>query len=106
MANSKGATKDNVQVGTIITYAYQWASRHPKFARVIKRTPSSVKIEMLDRKVVSHDGYGQNGTCIADLDCIPTPNNHSYRFDAKGYLYIDKCPCYIYEGFEEDFYTD
>lgn len=100
--NSKDATKENVQVGTIIT----WASRYPKFARVIKRTPNSIRVEELDRIIVSHDGFYQNGTCIANLNGIPTPNNHSYRFDSKGYLYIDKYPCYIYEGLEEDFYSD
>lgn len=104
--NSTLATKDNVQVGTIITFAYQYAARHPKFARVIKRTPASVKIEMLGRIIVSHDGYGQNGTCIADLVSEPQAVNKSFRFDSRGYLTINKCLCHIYEGFEEDFYTD
>lgn len=100
------ATKDNVQVGTILTYAYEWCARHPKFARVIKRTPSSVQVEQLGRIIVSHDGYGQNGTCIADLVSEGIPMKGYFRFKQNGRLCIDGQPCYIYTGEPESFYTD
>lgn len=100
------ATKDNVQVGTILTYAYEWNSRHPKFVRVIKRTPSSVQIEQLGRIIVSHDGYGQNGTCIADLESEGIEMKGYFRFKKNGRLCIDGQPCYIYTGEPELFYTD
>lgn len=106
MGNNIRATKENVQVGTILTYAYQWASRHPKFVRVIKRTPCSVQVEELGRIIVTHDGYGQNGTCIADLVSEGRVINRTYRFDKKGRLNIDKELCYIYDGTPENFYTD
>lgn len=106
-SNSTPATTDNVKVGTLITFAYSYNSRIPKFARVIKRMPSSVKIEYLSTQNVEDDGYGQNGRCIANLDGPTQQESRSYRFKAaSGRLYIDNHPCYIYDGFPEDFYTD
>lgn len=100
------ATKDNVQVGTVITYAYEWNSRHPKFVRVIKRTPSSVRVEELRKIILSHDGYGQNGSCIADLESEGIEMKGYFRFKKNGRLCIDGQPCYIYTGEPELFYTD
>ena len=101
-SNSTPATTDNVKVGTLITFAYSYNSRIPKFARVIKRMPSSVKIEYLSTQNVEDDGR-----CIANLDGPTQQESRSYRFKAaSGRLYIDNHPCYIYDGFPEDFYTD
>lgn len=105
--NSEPATIDNVVEGTLLTYAFSYSARIPKFARVVKRTNSSVKIELLEKQIVDDDGYGQNGTCIANLNGKTEAVNKSFRFKrANGRLYIDNCPAYIYRGYPEDFYTD
>ena len=105
--NSEPATIHNVQVGTIITYAYSYNCRIPIFARVIKRTNSSVQIEELEKMITSDDGYGQNGKCKANLEGKTQVINKQFRFKRNtGRLVINGRLAYIYRGFEEDFYSD
>jgi hypothetical protein len=102
------ATNENVFVGDLITWAYSYSARIPKFGRIIRKTNSSVWIEELPRKVVSHDGYGQNGTCIADINGTPIEKKKSFRFSKRsGYLKIDGQLAYLHNDLKpEDFYTD
>lgn len=99
--------RENVGVGKLITWAFHYSARHPYFGRITKVTASTVWIEELPSVVVSHDGYGQNGTCIADIDAPATPHKKGYRYKKhNGNLYIDNCPVYLYDGTPEDFFTD
>jgi hypothetical protein len=99
--------RENVGVGKLITWAFHYSARHPYFGRIIKVTASTVWIEELPSIVVSHDGYGQNGTCIADINAPATPHKKGYRYKKhNGNLYIDNCPVYLYDGTPEDFFTD
>lgn len=99
--------RENVGVGKLITWAFHYSARHPYFGRITKVTASTVWIEELPSVVVSHDGYGQNGTCIADVDAPATPHKKGYRYKKhNGNLYIDNCPVYLYDGTPEDFFTD
>lgn len=100
------ATRDKVTVGTVLTYAISYSARIPVFVRVTNVTRSTFTVEELKDIVVSHDGYGQNGTCIADLESPGTPIKKRHRFNINGNVYIDKHTCYIYDGDPEDFYTD
>lgn len=105
--NNTHATINNVEVGTVITYAYWYSARIPKFARVTKRTPCGVQIETLEKEIVTDDGFGQNGSCIPKLDGPTHPVHGSFRFKKKsGNLVIDGCYAYIYEGNAEDFWSD
>jgi hypothetical protein len=91
----------------LITWAFHYSARHPYFGRITKVTASTVWIEELPSIVVSHDGYGQNGTCIADINAPATPRKKGYRYKKhNGNLYIDNCPVYLYDGTPEDFFTD
>lgn len=99
--------RENVGVGKLITWAFHYSARHPYFGRITKVTASTVWVEELPSIVVSHDGYGQNGTCIADINAIATPHKKGYRYKKhNGNLYIDNCPVYLYDGTPEDFFTD
>lgn len=99
--------RENVGVGKLITWAFHYSARHPYFGRITKVTASTVWVEELPSVVVSHDGYGQNGTCIADVDATATPHKKGYRYKKhNGNLYIDNCPVYLYDGTPEDFFTD
>ena len=66
--------RENVGVGKLITWAFHYGSRHPYFGRITRVTNSTVWIEELPSIVVSCDGYGQNGTCIADTNASPKPH--------------------------------
>ena len=99
--------RENVGVGKLITWAFHYGSRHPYFGRITRVTNSTVWIEELPSIVVSCDGYGQNGTCIADTNAPATPHKKGYRYKKRnGNLYIDNMPVYLYDGTPEDFFTD
>lgn len=99
--------RENVGVGKLITWAFHYSARHPYFGRITKITNSTVWVEELPSIVVSHDGYGQNGTCIADVNGTPKSHKRGYRYKKyNGNLYIDNMPVYLYDGTPEDFFTD
>lgn len=99
--------RENVGVGKLITWAFHYSARHPYFGRITKVTNSTVWVEELPSIVVSHDGYGQNGTCIANINAPAKPRKKGYRYKKhNGNLYIDNMPVYLYDGTPEDFFTD
>lgn len=98
------ATVDKVEVGTVLTYALSYSARIPVFVRVIKRTRCTFQVEELKQIIVSDDGYGQNGTCIADLESPGIIDKKRHRFNINGNVYIDNHICYIYNGTPEHFY--
>ena len=100
------ASPENVEVGTIVVYAYSYNARHPQFCRVIRKTHKSVQVEYLAKTIVSHDGYGQNGTCIPNENEVSHTDPKLHRFTKNGFLKINDRLCWIYEGEPEDFYTD
>lgn len=104
--NKEVATRDKVQVGTVMTYAIQYSARIPVFVRVTNVTRSTFTVEELKEIIVSDDGYRQNGTCIADLETPGVPIKKRHRFNINGNVYIDKHLCYIYNGDPEAFFTD
>jgi hypothetical protein len=50
-----------LQVGDIALATYSYASQHNYWLLVTKRTAKTVSFARIERSVVSHDGYGQNG---------------------------------------------
>lgn len=98
------------KVGDILTYAFQYNARHPHFVRVVRVTPKSIAVEKLENKVVSHDGYGQNGCVVPNLENPAKPVAGTFRVkEAKyfgEYCKIDGCYATLWNGTPEEFYTD
>lgn len=100
-----------MKVGDIITYAHHYSARIPEFARVIKATEKSVWLEHLDKKWVSHDGYGQNGDRVPNLDGPTRPFKGCFRIktrkDGTEFIKVNSyCYGYIWDGTPEAEWTD
>ena len=98
------------KVGDILTYAFHYSARHPHFVRVVRVTPKSVAVEQLENTVVSHDGYGQNGYVVPNLEGPTKPIKGTFRVDEGKYFgeYCKISGCYatLWDGNPEEFYTD
>jgi hypothetical protein len=98
------------KVGDILTYAFQYSARHPHFVRVVRVTPKSIAVEKLENKVVSHDGYGQNGCVVPNLEAPAQPIKGTFRVNEGKYFgeYCKISGCYatLWNGTPEEFYTD
>ena len=98
------------KVGDILTYAFHYSARHPHFVRVIRVTPKSVAVEKLENKVVSHDGYGQNGCVVPNLENPGKLIEGTFRVKESKYFgeYCKISGCYatLWNGTPEEFYTD
>lgn len=99
-----------MKVGDILVYAYHYNARYPQFVRVVKTTEKSVWVENVEKKWLSHDGYGQNGLRVPDFDAPTTPVKGCFRIkrfkDGVEYCVIDRCAAFIWDGNPEDEYTD
>ena len=100
-----------MKVGDIITYAYSYNARYPQFGRITKVSPTgkSIWFDKLGKSIVEDDGYGQNGTCVANPDVIIERNLGPYRVKASArgeYVKVDGHYAGLWDGTPEDFYTD
>lgn len=114
-----------LQVGQILCGAHHYAARHP-YWYVVKKVSASGKTAIVHRvkdEVVTHDGYGQNGTMTCAKDANGNPiEKEGYKdvrckveicntkYSTEPYLYVSNkkysISLYKWNGEPEDFYTD
>lgn len=105
-SNRDSYDANGFEVGDIIDGSFVYTSKQAHFYLVVRRTAKMIEMAPLEKKVVSDDGYGQNGTCV------PTENKSSERLikariNKGGYLKIDKWTTgKLWNGKPVDFYTD
>ena len=76
-------------------------------------TAKTVWVESIGKIWQSHDGYGQNGFRMPDLDSKPTPVKGSFRIkqmsfnkEYKEYITINGCTAVLWDGEPVEEYTD
>lgn len=94
------------RVGDILDASFQYNAKIPEFFKVVRKTPSMIECVKLNKKNVTDDGYGQNGTCIPVLDEIVNENKKYKGRISKGRVKIDGCRAKLWNGQPVDFYTD
>ena len=99
-----------MKVGDVLVYAYHYNARYPQFVRVTKMTVKSVWLEKLEKKWLSHDGYGQNGLRMPDFDKPARPMKGCFRLKVSKsgteWIKVDGCCALPWDGKPEDEYTD
>lgn len=104
-----------IEVGTVLYTTIMTYARSNEFYRVTRVSDKSVWVEKLKNKVVSDDGFGQNGKEVADLAAEAAPIKQSFRkhlYDAsymkvmEEYIKIDSSHAYFWDGNPLSFYTD
>lgn len=103
--------ENKFEVGGILYYNAGYNMGIPTWLRITKMTDKSVWLEELPSMVVTHDGYGQNGTKRPLLHgtakqlrgCfrIKTLSNGNKCVKADNYHHA-----YLWDGLDKDFYTD
>ncbi len=116
--NEAATVEPQIKEGDILVAIFQYSSRHVGFYRVTERRNMTIRLERLQNKWVSGDGYGQNGKVVADTDAEGTPLNGTYRVMHRNYSGVDKEYVKIkegplagkraikWDGTPEDVYTD
>ena len=79
-------------------------SYRPNFFLVTKRSKASVWAMELGYRIVSHDGYGQNGTMAPNL--ADRGRELMGRIRKSGYLRLDGDTAHVWSGRPVSFYTD
>ena len=94
-------------VGDIIDASFQYSARIVYFYEIVRITTSTIFCKRLKNKVVDHDGYGQNGTCVPIENEFESEKVYSGRINKKSkYVKIDGCLARLWDGTPSDFYTD
>ena len=94
-------------VGDIIEASFQYSARIVYFYEITRTTPSTIFCKRLKQKVVSDDGYGQNGTCVPIENEYDGEKIYSGRINKKSkYVRINDCLAKLWNGEPVDFYTD
>ena len=93
------------KVGDILDGSFHYTAKIPYFYKVVRRTPAMVFAVRLGKRVVSDDGYGQNGSVM------PNPTEvgekiYKGRITKNGYLRLDDCLCSLWDGKPVDFWSD
>lgn len=96
------------KIGMILSAPYQYSARIPHFYEIIGvKGKSTIIVRELEQKIVSGDGYGQNGTCV------PVPGKYENksseikcRINRQGDIRIEGRYTYEWSGKPESFYTD
>lgn len=97
---------EDFMVGDILDASFQYTAKIPHFYKVVRRTNAMIFTIRLNQKTVSHDGYGQNGTCVPVEDSDPE-NGKIYKGRiSRGRLKLDGCLAKLWNGKPVDFYTD
>lgn len=94
------------RVGDILVAAFAYSARFVDFYRITKVSGATIWVEHLKEKIVSDDGYGQNGTCVPDEDAPAKPVSKGFRIRKDGSCRVDNRYTYVWDGKPEDFYTD
>lgn len=101
------------KVGDILVYCHTYNACYPQFVRITKMTAKTVWVESIGKIWQSHDGYGQNGFRMPDLDSKPTPVKGSFRIkqmrfgkENKEYITIHGCMAVLWDGEPVEEYTD
>ena len=100
------------KTGDILVCEFGYNCRLVNFYEVVGVTKSgqSVRIRNLKEKFVSHDGYGQNGYVVPNLEGPTKPIKGTFRVDEGKYFgeYCKISGCYatLWDGNPEAFYTD
>ena len=97
------------EVGQILDASFVYSAKIPKFFKITRRTKSTIWAVEIGQKVVSHDGYGQNGEVMPIEDKIINNKEVSGRIvqrNGKGYLKLNNSTAHVWDGEPVDFYTD
>ncbi len=93
-------------VGDILDASFQYTAKIPYFYKIVRRTAAMIECVKLGQKVVSDDGYGQNGTCVPVEDNV-LENGKKYKGRiSRGRVKLDGCLAKLWNGEPVDFYTD
>ena len=111
--------KSVFKLGSVIEYTYSYNAQYPNFGIITKITPKSVWFKRIPKKWVSHDGYGQNGLRVPDLDAYneygfdPNENEQGpFRikksaYDGKEFFKVSyNTFAYVWDGKPVNEYTD
>lgn len=97
---------DTWVVGDIIEASFQYNCRIVRFYRITRRTNSTIWCVRLNNKIVSGNGYGQNGECVPKLDSDSENGKEYSGRISRGHVKIDGCYAYLWNGKPSSFYSD
>lgn len=96
------------KIGMILSAPFSYSARIPCFYEVIGvKGKSTVIVRELMQKIVSSDGYNQNGTCVPIPGMFEkNAKEIKCRINKFGNIRIDGKYTYEWNGKPEQFYTD
>lgn len=93
------------KVGEIVEASFQYTARFPHFFIITRNSGKSIWAVEIGKRVVSDDGYGQNGTVMPDTS-ERRGKEVMGRIGKNGYAMLKGNLAVRWDGRPSDFYTD
>ena len=93
-------------IGDIIVSSFIYQARMNYFWKVIRTTPKTVTVVQIGNTIVGNEGFGQNGTEIANPDVVYDDVVKVGRINKYGRLKINGDNAELWNGKPVCFYTD
>lgn len=97
---------DGYHIGDIVVQVFSYNARYVRFYKILDINGKTITVRELIQKIVSDDGYGQNGTCIPTDKFEPNSKEMKCRVGSRHGLRINNGYTYKWDGKPEMFYTD